>query len=988
MSLDAEGMFAPDKSATRSDAVRGLALMLTLSPDQNHVSLTGTLVPHGQVQINKSNGSTIEVTSASLCFEGDTIITDSNGTAELNFPDGSGIKIKENTWLTIKEARGYAYILQDGKPGTMIDMLALDLTQGEIFGALASNYHNDNWNNNEGDEEHSTAMLISDKRLLVASLNLPSVLAAGTKNAELPWYQNSSQKKVRVKVDMPWGVAAIRGTFWHNVVNQNGSGSTSVLTGECQVTAGGQTVIIPPGQFTAISGVLSPPSPPVPMSPQHLQQWNGEYQWFLKMVNNMQNSSPLQPGPPPSQPGPGTPPGGIATEMLNSIHQTTPQFGALPPPVRPSSGRGPSNPSVNRVAAPTASPAPGTYNAVQSVSLSCATPGASIYYTTDGSDPTNSETRMLYSEPVYVATTAAIKALAVKSNLTDSEVKTFSYVIDLDSAAVEADKNTLQIGFAGSDSQSSVTQNINLPLTGTNGSVIAWSSSNETAVSLTGTITRTDTAQEVTLTATIRKGNASTAKTFDLTVMAAETADNYGRSYPVMAYDPDNNRYLMVYFKHDLAIRDYNLYGRLVAANSDYIGSEFPIRISQEYSNSSYDYKPDVAYDSINKVFLVVWNEGALTESKLCWDIYGQIISVNGEMIGDAFAITSLNDEKNQITPYLDFDNINNRFLVAYKHNVSDTSYHDDIHGRFINIVDGNPVVGEDMEIYTHSNYSQSLSDVVFNGEDKFMVPINSYRYCSLMAVNAVAGEVSEPYYFGSTANRPSLAFDNVNQRILAVWDSGVRVYGGFINQDGTKDGEPFQINDESNDEPWNVSVAYAGGSFYVAWEHEKYYDYNNSYINILAKNIDATTGEMSNQIEVTTGANQAKYPFVCGSDSGALVAWTEEGDGVPDVIRLHYLASPVALASFTAAPQAADIILPADITVNLTVDKAATAYYAVVQEDNLGFNTPAPIAQQLNGLFFCEGGWVNHYGVVPVLAAGRQSLSGQATGETDRNQP
>src|SRR5246127_729843 len=54
--------------------------------------------------------------------------------------------------------------------------------------------------------------------------------------------------------------------------------------------------------------------------------------------------------------------------------------------------------SAPRAAAPTFSPAPGTYCATQSVTLADATPGASIYYTTNGTTPSVSST--LYTAPI------------------------------------------------------------------------------------------------------------------------------------------------------------------------------------------------------------------------------------------------------------------------------------------------------------------------------------------------------------------------------------------------------------------------------------------------------------------------------------------------------------------------------------------------------------------------------------------------------------
>ena len=80
------------------------------------------------------------------------------------------------------------------------------------------------------------------------------------------------------------------------------------------------------------------------------------------------------------------------------------------------------------VAAPTFSVAAGAYNLLQSVTLASATPAAAIYYTLDGSTPT--ESSPLYSEAISVALSKTIKAMAVKAKFLDSGVASASYVID------------------------------------------------------------------------------------------------------------------------------------------------------------------------------------------------------------------------------------------------------------------------------------------------------------------------------------------------------------------------------------------------------------------------------------------------------------------------------------------------------------------------------------------------------------------------------
>ncbi len=62
--------------------------------------------------------------------------------------------------------------------------------------------------------------------------------------------------------------------------------------------------------------------------------------------------------------------------------------------------------------APTFTPAAGTYTEAQTVTITCETEGATIYYTTDGTEPTAESTE--YTAPINVSQTTTIKAIAIK----------------------------------------------------------------------------------------------------------------------------------------------------------------------------------------------------------------------------------------------------------------------------------------------------------------------------------------------------------------------------------------------------------------------------------------------------------------------------------------------------------------------------------------------------------------------------------------------
>ena len=77
--------------------------------------------------------------------------------------------------------------------------------------------------------------------------------------------------------------------------------------------------------------------------------------------------------------------------------------------------------------APTASLTPGSVEKGTEVTLSTATSDATIYYTTDGTDPTTSSN--VYSGAITINEAVTIKAIAVKAGYVDSAAASFAYTI-------------------------------------------------------------------------------------------------------------------------------------------------------------------------------------------------------------------------------------------------------------------------------------------------------------------------------------------------------------------------------------------------------------------------------------------------------------------------------------------------------------------------------------------------------------------------------
>ncbi len=97
--------------------------------------------------------------------------------------------------------------------------------------------------------------------------------------------------------------------------------------------------------------------------------------------------------------------------------------------------------NTSQVSTPTFSPGPGTFTQAVSVTIGDATPGATIYYTTDGTTPTTASTQ--YTGAVTVSATETLNAIAVASGFVNSDVASATYTINTGQTGID-----FPVGFA------------------------------------------------------------------------------------------------------------------------------------------------------------------------------------------------------------------------------------------------------------------------------------------------------------------------------------------------------------------------------------------------------------------------------------------------------------------------------------------------------------------------------------------------------------
>lgn len=101
-------------------------------------------------------------------------------------------------------------------------------------------------------------------------------------------------------------------------------------------------------------------------------------------------------------------------------------------------------PGLGTVATPVFDPPGGAYTSFQTVSISCATLGVTILYTTDGTEPHSGSS--VYQNPLSITNDTTIKAKAFRDGWKDSNTATANYTLNLDIEMILIPGGTFTMG--------------------------------------------------------------------------------------------------------------------------------------------------------------------------------------------------------------------------------------------------------------------------------------------------------------------------------------------------------------------------------------------------------------------------------------------------------------------------------------------------------------------------------------------------------------
>lgn len=131
------------------------------------------------------------------------------------------------------------------------------------------------------------------------------------------------------------------------------------------------------------------------------------------------------------------------------------------------------------------------------------------------------------------------------------------------------------------------------------------------------------------------------------------------QGWPAVAFDPVNNRFLVVWIDwRDAITIDSDIYGRLFNADGTPYGEEFRItarrRVSQKY--------PNLAFDPVRQRFLVLWVDDRNEQTD---KIYGHFVGADGALQGHEFPVAL--EGGYQDSPSLIFDSHKDQYLILWR---------------------------------------------------------------------------------------------------------------------------------------------------------------------------------------------------------------------------------------------------------------------------------------------------------------------------------
>jgi len=346
------------------------------------------------------------------------------------------------------------------------------------------------------------------------------------------------------------------------------------------------------------------------------------------------------------------------------------------------------------------------------------------------------------------------------------------------------------------------------------------------------------------------------------------------RGSPAVAYNDNLDEYLVVWVDNRGGT-DSNIYGQIITGGGIPKGDNFIIR--DEASNALFC--PDVAYDSVNQCYLVVWYD--LT----AFDVEGKLLNEDGSAYGSGFTIASGTSANFRGFPS----------VAAYSHATQGTfavAYQGGSGGDtniYARLVSATGTVGSELTISDASG-DQTDPDIAVNPANGYFLIVwedgraaNDRIYGCLLYSTGFLGTEFTVATPSEPVRNPAVAF-NPDAGDTGEWlvvfqrdvsgDSQIR--GKRVAADGTPTGSSIYICDDGEDQLYpDVAYSAYGSQWLVVWEDHRAGTTN---YDIYSRRVDASGNTLGDTFAISTAPDHQTAPAVASSSAftGYLVVFPD----------------------------------------------------------------------------------------------------------------
>jgi len=293
-------------------------------------------------------------------------------------------------------------------------------------------------------------------------------------------------------------------------------------------------------------------------------------------------------------------------------------------------------------------------------------------------------------------------------------------------------------------------------------------------------------------------------------------------SKPVVGYNPVTQKFLVVWSRKLYDEDRAEIIGLNVGIDGKIVGQEFRISLPDMFNQ-----RPALAYCPASDRFLVTWTKGPDYDFEHgIADIYGQFIGDDGtHLLGSNFVIASA--AKNQFKSDVACDTVNDRFMVVWEDQRNDATQ-DDVYGQVI-ASDGTMLGGNFLVAGTSDLERRPV--LAANKDGRYLVVWESVAGESSnlysRMIDSSGKLLGEPIQVGSniggTRNRAAVAYLKQEDVFFVVWDNSAfddlsdGIYGQFVESRGTLRQTAFPMTTANMDQ-YRPHLAAGRNTFLAVW--------------------------------------------------------------------------------------------------------------------------------------------------------------------------